>query len=204
MSDFDALELDLLTELFNVGVGKAAASLSAMMKQEILLDVPKVEVLTGRELAKHFVYEEPLCCIRQEATGEFDFTSSLMFPEQCSLEIVRLLLDSELDDKVLLELRPEAMTEIGNILLNACIGRIAQMMDVSFTFGLPEFLLKNPRELMDYLAISDSNKAHVLLVSIQMVLKKSDVAGDLMFVFDAPSFNSFHRHIGSMLTGLKE
>lgn len=203
MSDFAELEIDLLTEMFNVGVGKAAASLSAMMKQEILLNVPRVELLTGKQLAQQFGNDEPICCIRQVATGDFNFTSSLTFPEECSLEIVKLLLDSELDDTVLLELRPEAMTEIGNILLNACIGRMAKMMDVHFIFGLPEFLLQKPAELLAELNISEESSAHVLLVSMQMHLKESNVAGDLMFIFDASSFNGFHQHISKMLQDIQ-
>jgi len=39
----DELESDLLAELFNIGVGRAADSLSRMVNQEVKISVPSVE-----------------------------------------------------------------------------------------------------------------------------------------------------------------
>ena len=45
------LELDALTELVNIGVSRAADSLREMVGEEIILSVPKVELL-GRARAR--------------------------------------------------------------------------------------------------------------------------------------------------------
>ena len=43
----DELELDALSELVNIGVSRAAASLRTMIGQEILLSVPSVHSSLG-------------------------------------------------------------------------------------------------------------------------------------------------------------
>ena len=83
------LEQDLLTELFDVGVGKAAASLSSMVKQEIKLSIPEIEFLTIDNLAKKVSFEDSLCSVSQKVTGPFSAQSMLLFPEENSVEIVR-------------------------------------------------------------------------------------------------------------------
>ncbi|WP_094545769.1 chemotaxis protein CheC [Petroclostridium xylanilyticum] len=39
------LKYDILKEIFNIGVGKAASMLSEIIDKKILLDVPKIEFL---------------------------------------------------------------------------------------------------------------------------------------------------------------
>ena len=48
--ELDELELDLLAELFNIGVGKAANSLSQMVDQEIKLSVPSIDFKTVSQM----------------------------------------------------------------------------------------------------------------------------------------------------------
>ena len=48
----DELELDALTELVNIGVSRAAASLRDMVGREILLSVPSVAIVTRSEAAR--------------------------------------------------------------------------------------------------------------------------------------------------------
>ena len=43
------LQQDALLEIFNIGVGKAAAALSKMTSEEVLLSVPTLEFLEWEE-----------------------------------------------------------------------------------------------------------------------------------------------------------
>ena len=51
-SSLSELELDALTELVNIGVGVAATALREMVGEEILLTVPKVELLSRENAIK--------------------------------------------------------------------------------------------------------------------------------------------------------
>ena len=45
------LELDALTELVNLGVSNAAFSLREMVHEEVVLSVPKVQIVTREDAA---------------------------------------------------------------------------------------------------------------------------------------------------------
>jgi len=87
----------------------------------VSFSLPRVKLIKSEELDSQFDENESICCITQNARGAFYFSSSIIFPEKTSLEIVKLLLSSKLDDDIIVGLRPEAMTEIGNVLLQKFI-----------------------------------------------------------------------------------
>ena len=99
------MEVDLLTELFNLGVGSAAASLSQMVKQEIKLSVPHIEFLNINQIADKLGAERSICSVSQLVSGPFTAKSMLLFPEENSFEIVRQLLGNDLPDDALIELQ---------------------------------------------------------------------------------------------------
>jgi chemotaxis protein CheC len=47
------LQCDAITELLNIGMGLAARSLSEMVREEIKLTVPRVELLTRKSAVNH-------------------------------------------------------------------------------------------------------------------------------------------------------
>jgi chemotaxis protein CheC len=112
--DLTELEADLLAELFNIGVGRAADSLSRMVNQEVKLSVPSVEFRSVREMADYLGGDNIICSVSQNMTGEFDARSMLLFPEDNSMEVVRLLMGDHLSDELVADMQEEALNEIGN------------------------------------------------------------------------------------------
>ena len=51
MIKLNELQEDMLTELFNLGMGNAASALSEMVSEEILLSIPKISFMEKSELA---------------------------------------------------------------------------------------------------------------------------------------------------------
>src|ERR1700743_3339745 len=87
------LELDALTELVNIGVSHAAGSLRQMVDKEVLLSVPRVE-LVPRERAVQVLSEREsrkLVAVHQTFEGDITGRALLIFPETKSLEIVRAI-----------------------------------------------------------------------------------------------------------------
>ena len=52
MKALDELHQDMLTELFNLGMGNAANALSEMVNEEVLLSIPEVLFMDKAELTK--------------------------------------------------------------------------------------------------------------------------------------------------------
>lgn len=193
------LELDLLTEMFNLGVGKAAASLSSMVKQEIELSVPHIEFITVKELSEKLGTTSTICSVSQFLSGPFSAKSMLLFPEENSLNIVRRLLGDELPDEMLEELQQEAFSEIGNIVLNACIGAFAEALNQEFRIDLPIYQLSKPPELLN---ISKNRNNTALFIRIDLKLSASDITGYMAFLMGTMSLTELKDVLRKMLENL--
>lgn len=142
MKNLNPIEQDALKELFNLGMGRAADSLSKMVGEEILLSIPHLAVLPPEEAANLIqqVNTKSVSAIRQTFTSPFDGTAMLIFPESNSLELVRTLVGEDLPLEHLGELEQESLLEVGNIVLNACLGSFANLMQAEISFILPAFI----------------------------------------------------------------
>lgn len=196
------LEADLLKEVFNVGIGYAAASLSVLMRQPISLSVPQLEFFDRPELTQYLGAEKQLCIVQQQVTGEFCFTSTLLFPEESSINLVRSFAPPGLEDSMLLEMLEEGMAEIGNILINACIGKIAEMADVKFDLSLPEYRIVSAVEDFVNDLSHDADDSNILLISVEMLMRESSYRGDMIFLFDRESLKGFRQHLKAIFSKL--
>jgi chemotaxis protein CheC len=121
-------ERDALTELANMGVGRAAASLSRMVDEPIHLSVPDVALLTREEAACEMEARDParLIAVRQDFSGSFAGHALLLFPETNSLELVRAVVGPQPTLEEIADLEEEAMAEVGNVILNGYLATIAR------------------------------------------------------------------------------
>ncbi len=95
----DELERDAITELANIGVSRAAASLREMVGHQVLLSVPSVDILTRRAAAVLISERESdeLVAVQQAFAGPFSGRAMLIFPQSNSLHLLRAIIG---DDKM--------------------------------------------------------------------------------------------------------
>ena len=95
MLQLSELENDALVEIFNIGVGHAAASMSGIVNEEVTMSVPSISFMNRSEAADMLGNKNReagrICGVSQHYEGAFNTEAILMFPEDKSLEIVRLM-----------------------------------------------------------------------------------------------------------------
>lgn len=195
------LELDLLTELFNLGVGNAAASLSTMVKQEIKLSVPEIEFLSTKELIRKLGIENSICSVSQRMSGPFSAQSMLLFPEENGPQIVRQLLGEDIPEDSIIELQKEAFSEIGNIVLNACIGSFSNAINKEFSVGLPEFELGRPDDILKTIDTNSDNES-ALFIRIDLTLSNSKITGHIAFLMGTLSLENLKKLLEDILSNI--
>ncbi|WP_254063002.1 chemotaxis protein CheX [Caulobacter sp. S45] len=185
------LELDALTELVNIGVSAAAASLREMVGEQVHLSVPNVtlvsrpravEMLTEREAAK-------LVAVHQVFEGDITGRVLLIFPETRSLELVRAVTGGELPLEDIIELEQEALAETGNIILNGCLATIANMLERSLKMSLPEILRGDGPEFFE-LAPPPAAGDVVMFLYIDFAIRQRDIQGYIVMLMDMPSLTA--------------
>ena len=180
------LQLDALTELVNLGVSSAATNLSELVREEVILSVPRATVITREQaiinLREHGA--KRLVGIHQDFEGDIRGRALLIFPEARSMELIRALVGAELSLDDIMELEQEALAETGNILLNSCLSTIANSLERNLKISLPEVIHGEGPDFFNN--HSDAHET-VLFIYINFLVKLRDIQGFLAMILDLPS-----------------
>lgn len=202
MIEVTEIQRDALGEIFNIGVGRAAESLSQIVKEEIELSAPTVLFLSPEEVRENLLGADmkQLSLVAQDFRGPFDARAMLVFPETNALVIVGHMLGETVPPEELSEYEQEAMCEVGNIILNACISALADLFGVEFEGTLPEYQYAD-RDTLDLVGMSDEQVPVVLVVQIDLNIKQQSVQGHLMFLLSVSSLKGLMDNIDRFLAG---
>ncbi|MDB6141889.1 MAG: CheC, inhibitor of methylation [Pseudomonas sp.] len=190
------LQNDVLCEMFNIGVGQSAAALGAMLDDEVLLSVPEIRFVTVSEVSEHLGNKTTsMYCIREPFKGAFSGHALLVFSEERSLELVRALVGDMVPGAELESIQRDALMEVGNVVLNACISSLAEMIGTPFECGMPTIDVGDTRRI---LGVRVQNHI-VMLIHIRFELKEQNIEGFVVFVMNSTSHDELIRAIDSFI-----
>jgi chemotaxis protein CheC len=182
------LEFDALTELVNLGVSRAAANLALMVREEVLLTVPKVALMSRTDAIRALGERasRSLVAVHQTFEGAIVGRALLIFPEERSLELVRSLVGSELSNEEIIELEQEALAETGNVILNSCLATIANSLQSSLKMSLPEVLRGESSRFFN-LPPPPAGGTTVMFIYINFLVQRRNIEGYIAMMMDLPS-----------------
>lgn len=190
-------EHELVVELMNIGIGRAASALSQMVQDEVLLSVPQLQFLHPTEATGSFCQYMPgaLAGVMQDFSGFMTGRAALLFPEERSLELVRAILGEDMSIGEISELEQETLAELGNILLNNCLATLANLLNQQIQTELPQVFNVDTPHLLSCLTLAEGEEqdsaSFIMLVQIKFSLRERDLEGYLAFVIDVRSADMF-------------
>jgi chemotaxis protein CheC len=195
--ELTATQHDALIELLNIGFGRAAASLSELTGHRVLLDVPQVSVHPMDELnqALRQVVADEVASVHQIFSGPvagdalliLDYTAAGMLKELLTNEPpLPLTIDSS---------AREVLTEVGNILLNACLGTFGNILKVQVSFSVPHLNLDTLNHVMRSLLVNREGLRYALVVHAGFKLRDAEVRGYLVIVLSVASLDRLIRAV---------
>lgn len=201
MNRLSEMQLDALAEVFNVGAGRAASSISEIVGDEVKLSVPAIEVKQSAEISPGILSlnDGRFGTVRQDFSGPFDAAAMLLFSEENALEIVRDMMGSQMSLDDLAEFEQEAMCELGNIILNACLSAMADMLGISLNSSLPCYTVASCDEILDQIAAS-AVQDYILLLNITLTSARRQSQGHLILLLSSASLTNLIRHIDHFLS----
>ena len=203
MNALTDIHLDALTEVFNVGAGRAAASLSEIVGDEVKLSVPSVEIKKSSEINAAIVAmnSAKFGAVTQQFSGPFDAKALLLFTENHALEIVRDMMGSQMSTEELAEFEQDAMCELGNIILNACLSAMADILKISLSSSLPTYTVATTDELFKRIGQS-AEQPYILILHIDLIIEKRHSEGHLVFLLSSVSLQNLVVHIERYLESI--
>ena len=182
---------DALVELLNIGFGRTADSLSKLTGHRVLLEVPQVAICPITELNQALagVIEGEIATVHQIFTGTVGGDAMLMLDYEGAVRLKELLTDESTPAGRLDASAREVLTEVGNILLNACLGMFGNLLRVHVSFSVPRLQLDTLGDLLNSLVIEQQELRYALVVHTGFRLRDSAIRGCLVMVLSVASLD---------------
>lgn len=208
MKQLSDLQRDALTELANLGVGRAAASLARMVAEPIQLSVPAVDVLRRADAVQLLEEREQaanLVAVGQGFRGPFSGRALLIFPEAKSLELVRAVVGQEPSLEEIADLEQEALAEVGNVILNGFLGTIANVLGQPLNTSLPCVERGSSGVILGMSTdrgLELEPDSSVLFLQIDFTIRSRDIRGYIAVLMNFPSVESLDGLVEEFVTRL--
>ncbi len=184
-------QTDALTELINIAFARTGAALSELTGHRVLLEPPTVALRLTSELDAELSRFLPgeIAWIHQVFEGPVAGDALLLLNSEGAVQLTELLTDNSNGSHRLDESAREVLTEVGNILLNACLGVFGNMLHVQVGFSVPRLRLDNVDQLVAWLNSGHGELRYALVVFTKFQVRDSQVNGYLVLVLNMTAFD---------------
>lgn len=181
---------DALTELINIGYGRAAGALSELTGYRINLEVPKVAIHRIEEIAPILrrVIDGEVASVHQVFSGPIAGNALLLLDERAALMLTELLTDERSSGGLDVGAR-EIITEVGNIVLNACLGVFGNLLQVHVSFAVPRLQVESVDGVLQSISIREEELRYGLMIHTRFQLRASNVTGYLVIILGITSLD---------------
>jgi chemotaxis protein CheC len=182
---------EALAELINIGYARAGKALSDLTGQRVVLNAPKVEIhsidvvraqlndfIKGEVASVHQVFSGPVSGHALLLVGgdTADALTSALVPASSTAEDRRVA-------------RREALTEVGNILLQASMGACGDLLQVHVSFTVPRLHIESVDDMLNSVCVDNQELQFALLVRTRFELQNSQVSGYIVVILGVTSFS---------------
>ena len=184
-------QTDALSELINIAFARTGAALSELTGHRVVLSPPEVAVYQAAELRGALGKFVPgdVASIHQVFAGPVAGDALLLLNYEGAVQLTDLLTDEHTHSNYLDESAREVLTEVGNILLNACLGMFGNLLNVHVTFSVPRLHLETLDELLGSITTGKTEMHYALVIYTAFKIRDSSVTGFLVIVLSVDSLD---------------
>jgi chemotaxis protein CheC len=195
--ELTAAQRDALTELINIGFGRAAASLSRLTGHRVQLEVPQVMMCPVGELSEVLrpYIDGDIATVHQVFSGPVAGDALLVLDQRSGGMLKELLTDEPALPLSIDASAREVIAEVGNILLNACLGMFGNLLKVQVSFAVPHVTLEGLEAVLGSIVVEREGLRYALVVHAGFRLKHSSVTGYLIIVLGVASIDRLIRAV---------
>lgn len=186
-------ETDILQEIMNIAFGRAASDLAEYIDIFVILSVPFINLLPSSELPIYIKSEikeyDKVSLVEQNFWGKIKGSAFLVFPADSGKKILSMFDGSEeyMESDPINELEKETFREVGNILIGACIGKIAELLGDVITYSPPRVVVDRSRLGAIADSLFTSNNLAIVLRTM-FSFNDQNVTGFLFIITSEESF----------------
>lgn len=194
--ELNALEVDALREVTNVGAGHAATALAQLTGVKVTIDIPRVWMGPLAEVLSHFAAPDArIAALRMRTLGDLTGQTLFVMLEENAVLLADLLLQREPGALALAEeLELSCVQETGNILSASFLNALAGWMGWCLLPSVPSLSIDRCAAVTAALG-RDIAHEPVLVVETNFLFDEAGreerrPAGTFLFLLDRPSLGA--------------
>ena len=193
------LERDIIREILNIGLARAADSFAVVAQERVLLEVPSLDLLIGEDiLVKVAEYQRNHVPIQSDIRGDFNGTTLMFFSGQHVQRLSRVCLRMTVPDSTDVdELQESLLLEISNIITGALVTQLANILKAKIYGAPPTRPSQHSPIILEGLLPNKELQPLIFSVVTQFLDKNNSVELPLMLFFDRETFEKILQIIRS-------
>jgi chemotaxis protein CheC len=196
----DQIDKDALTELFNIGLHRAASSLSDLTGQRIQVDLPRLWICPIDQTYARLVefLDGDLATVHQIFKGSVTGDAVLVLDYDSAARLTGLMTDGDVAIGGRLDQSArEVLAEVGNVILSSCLSSFGDMLHVAVTFSVPRMHVESLEGLLRSLQVDSEELNYTLLAATRFRLTEGEVGGYLMIAVGMNSLEMIVRALAA-------
>lgn len=184
---------DALKEIISMAFARAAASLSDLINRQIILFIPEISIHSISRLSielSTFIPKE-IVTINQTFKGEIAGNALLVMNYDSAVDIANMLTDNQASPECDFNMSAyEILLEVGNILLNSCLGVFSNLLQIPLHFTAPTLRLEKVNEMINSLVCEQTELSYALVLKTSLQVIDSEVNCYFVLVSGVTSLHS--------------
>lgn len=192
-------QIDALTEIINIGMGRGAGVLNTMLQSHVILQAPNIRILSLDDYLVEIAAlgDDRLSAVQLGYQGSFSGKAQLVFPTASASKLVTMLTGEALDADDFDMIQAGTLSEVGNIVINGVLGTISNMLGQHFVYSVPTYLEERADHL---LGLSEQGKSFTLLLArTRFSLETHQIEGDLLLLFEVGALDAMVEALGALV-----
>jgi len=190
MNILNPLQIEILKEIINIGVGRSADVLNTMIQTHITLDVPEVKIIQFSEYQDFVNYfeDENYAVITLPFNGELTGYSKLILSSEHAAKLVNAFIGRSGTNIDMDSLRIDILSEIGNVIINAVMGTLSNMLNINLDYIVPSYEQGSRNIIIPEEMIK--NESTILFAKTHFKIEEFEARGNFAIFFRVKSFNA--------------
>lgn len=150
--NLNAMQMDVIKEITNIGAGNAATALADILTDRVTMSVPMLQFTHINDIA-HVLGgpENEVVGVLVGMTNDLDGMLMFLFDKRITLTLLRVLLNKDASSfESIDEMDMSALKEIGNIIAGAYVAALATITDLDVRLSPPDIAIDMVGAILSY------------------------------------------------------
>lgn len=192
-------QTDALKEIVTIGAGNAATALSQMIKKKVIIDVPKVNLISIEESADVFGGAETLVTtVYLQLLGDISGVILFSFKKDEANHLADMLQGFDIGKtRVLNTMAQSALKETTTILSGAYLNAMSKLLNMRLLVSSPGFAQDMAGAVVDAILAETSKEAdYAIIMDTELSITSEKIMAYFFFIPDMESLDKIMEAMG--------